>query len=56
MLHNVHHEQRIAVRALVDEGSEWDDARPSKPLNHIRRHVGGGQARQAHFHALTTPI
>ena len=46
MLHNVHHEQRIAVRARIDKRRERGHHRPPQPPGHIRRHVRGRQELQ----------
>ena len=55
MLHHVHQEERIALRALEDERHEGGGDRPPQALGHIRRHRLGGQEFQTHFHRLPPP-
>ena len=55
MLHDVHHEQGIAVRARRDQRGERGGHRPAQSPGHIRRHVLGGQELQPQLFPLPPP-
>jgi hypothetical protein len=55
MLHDGHHEQRIAVRARIHQRREPGRHRPPQPPDHIRRHVRGRQKLQPQVHPLPPP-
>ena len=55
VLHDVHQEERIPLRALEDERREGAGDRPPQAPGHIRRHRLGGQEFQPHVHRLPAP-
>jgi hypothetical protein len=43
MFHDVHDEQRVPLRARVDDGGEGHGDRSPQPSGQIRRHILNGQ-------------
>ena len=55
MLDTVHHEQRIALRAFMDEGGKGGSDRPPQAPGDRRLHVCRRQEFQAQFHRPSPP-